>query len=135
MTWPPMIVLRLMQAMSACCEAGAFYLLTMEPRGLMQAVGACCEAGGFTTVGDSAGCGRGPRGGRLRCCWRRGRLWLVGRWADAVDRGVLRDERAVRGLALTSLVLLERSGRSDWTGSHGPVRETREGAWSWHLAY
>ena len=74
-----------------------------------------------------AGGGRGPRGGRLRCRWRRGRLWLVGRWADAVGGDGLRDERAVRGLALTSLLLLEWSGRSDWTGSRGPVRETREG--------
>ena len=37
------------------------------------------------------------------------------------------------GLALASLLLLERSGRPYWTGSHGPVRKMG-GALPWHLA-
>ena len=55
-------------------------------------------------------------------------LLVACRWVDAGGGRGLRDERAVRaffwGLALASLQLLERSGRSDWTCSRGPVRKT-----------
>ena len=50
------------------------------------------------------------------------------RWADAGGGRGVRDEQAVQaffgGLALASLPLLGRSGRSDRTGSREPVRKT-----------
>ena len=124
-------------------RGGAFYLLMMEPRGLTQAAGACCEAGGFIAAGDSAGCDWPPAGAGLEVggfdAAGDGAAfgWLAGGLTQSAGRALRRAGRSgnFRGLALASLPLLEQSGRSGWTGSRGPMQETGEGAWPWHLAH
>ena len=115
-TWPPVIGLR--------ADSGG----GSGPRGGL--LRSRWWRGSLRLARRPTGGGRVLRGSRLRCRCRRGYLWLAGGLTQAAGAGYETSgplEPFFLGLALASLPLLERSGRSYWTGSRGPVRKTGGG--------